>query len=134
MKNFRFLDYPDLVSGIIMVLIFFSTLWWWPESRRPFVEFIAMALIGILLGKIAILLDGFYRKRIREEGNKKDKPRWLIRVAVMMFMLLGFLTNYVPIFVKYWIYSFLIGCMGTLIVTFLLYEIKTKKRYKWKDL
>lgn len=134
MKIIRFLDYPDLVGGIIVGLIFFGTLWWWPESRRPFIEFIGMAMIGVLFGTIGLLLDGFFRKRSKGEGIKKDKHRRLVRAALMLFVTLGFLTNYVPVFVKYWTYSFLIGFMGTLIITLFLHERKARKRFEWKDL
>jgi hypothetical protein len=134
MKIIKRVWLPDVVMTMFTMLLLFLTVWGWPESGRSFLECIAAFLVGVSIGKIGILLDRSVSKRYCEEKLSRDKRISFLRVAGGLFVMMGFITNYVPVYAKYWIFSFLCGFIGELVYTMIKNEFTGKKRYGWQDL
>lgn len=134
MKVIKRIWLPDVVITIFPLSLLFIIVWGWRESERSFFEGIVAILLGLLIGKIGIRLDRYMNKKHHEDRLSTDKPIPFIRIAIILFMIAGFMTNLVPIYAKYWIYSFMVGFIGKLAYALIRNEFSERKRYEWSDL
>jgi len=132
MKMIKFLNYPDLVGSLFFLLFLFLTMWGWPESQRPLIEFVPFFVIGVSLGQSGKILDRYFRNKLLGE-QYVSKHKFLIQSGGILYLILVFLTIYVPMQIKYWIFSLMTGYLGLFVISLLVNEIISKKRYQWND-
>lgn len=134
MRLVKLLYYPDFIGGLSASAMFITISCGWMESKRPFIEFILFFLTGAIIGKTLLLLDDHNKKRSINKEDYKKKKKKLSDIAYVAFVVLGFMTVYMPSSIKFWTFSVIVGFEGFLTLVLISTEIKRKKRYRWEDL
>lgn len=124
------LKYPDLIEIIFMLVFFVLTILGWPDSKRPFSEFV----FGMLLGALIPIIGVYFQKNQLRKVPRSQLHKKPIQPYILFLAIIGFLTIYVPVFVKFWLFAIMTGFYASLVVMLLTIEVKNKKRYMWNEL
>ncbi len=132
MKLTRLFNYPDLFGIILLLWMTIPTILGWSEGGRRLIEFAVFFLIGGILGMLVYLIEIYNRKRVIGEKHGNEQLR--INIYFSLFIIMGIISNYVPAFVKYWIFSVIEGFVGIFVSMLIIKEVRSKKRYSWNEI
>ena len=132
MKLTRLFNYPDLFGIILLLWMIIPTILGWSEGGRRLIEFAVFFLIGGILGMLVYLIETYNRKRVIGEKHGNEQLR--INIYFSVFIIMGIISNYVPAFIKYWIFSVIEGFVGIFVSMLIIKEVRSKKRYSWNEI